>query len=142
MAFYRSNDIPQGYNKIAEISDNYIVWVRENTLVSGTSYNAYIQFLSPSFAWLFTNNYKIKAGTDYRYDAHYNNSSMYSYLDYYTTSYSLSTIAVSEEDISTNDYDRADMPSIFICQFLCCVFFVWILNQLSKLVKKGGVFGG
>lgn len=142
MAFYRSNDIPQGYNKLAEISDNYLVWVRESKLNSGTSYNAYIQFLTPSFAYFFTDDYKIKTGSDYRYNAHYNSNNMYSYLDYYDCEYSLTTLEVASEDISTSDYDRADMPQIFVCQFLCCFFFVWILNQLSKLVKKGGVFGG
>ena len=101
MAFYRSNDIPQEYNKLAEISDNYLVWVRESTLVSGSNYNAYIQFLSPSFSYIFIDNYKIKSGTNYRYDAHYTSNNMYSYLDYYDCSYTLSTFAVSTNDIST-----------------------------------------
>ena len=71
---YKNSDIPSSYNKIAEIGDNYIVWVRESTLNSGTSYQAYIQYLSPSFSYFFTDNYNIKVGTDYQYNAHYNNN--------------------------------------------------------------------
>lgn len=137
---YRSNDIPQGYNKVAEISDNYLVWVRESRLQSGTSYQAYYQFLNPSIAIVFTDNYKITSGTNYTLDANYINNGMYSYIDNYDVVYYRDTLNVSDDQWTYSDFDRADMPYIFVCQFICCIFFVWMLNQLSKLFKKDGVF--
>lgn len=137
---FRNNDIPKGYNNLAEISDNYLVWVRESTLESGRNYTAVVQYLSPSFVWFVIDDYKIKTGTRYRLDANYLNNGVYSYLDNYDVSFSLDTSEVDISLFSDNDFDRADMPLIFICQFLCVVIFVWMLNQLSKLVKKDGVF--
>lgn len=139
---FRNNDIPQEYNNIAEISDNYLVWVRESSLVSGRDYNAYIQFLTPSFWVTFTDSYRISSGTDYEYVPHYTSGGAFSYVDYYDSSFTRTTLAVDSDDFSTNDFDRADMPLIFVCQFICCVFVVWMLDQLSKLVHKGGVFSG
>lgn len=135
---FRNNDIPQGYNRLAEISDNYLVWVRESTLKSGTSYSAYIQYINPSAFLVFTDNYKITKGTSYTYDAHYTNNGMYSYVDYYSADYSLSTMSVDSDELVSGTYDRADAPQIFICQFICCLFFVWLLNQLTKIVRKDG----
>lgn len=137
---YKSNDIPEGYNYIAEISDNYLVWVRESTLRSGTTYSAYIQFIEPSISGLLIDNYKIKTGSSYNFVADYDDINGVQTLTGYDLEFSSTTYEVSEEDISTSDFDRGDMPSIFICQFLCCIFFVWMLNQLSKLVKKDGAF--
>lgn len=135
---YRSDDIPQEYNKLAEISDNYLVWVRESTLNSGTSYSAYIQFLRPSVSSLLIDNYKITTGTNYTLDANYVSNGMYNYLDSYDVSFSRSTMVVDTDDLSVNDYDRADAPEIFICQLFCIFCFVWILNQLTKIVRKDG----
>ena len=115
--FYRNDDIPQGYNKIAEISDNYLVWVRESTLESGTNYSAYIQFLNPSEFLVFTDNYKITSGTSYEYNAHYTNNGMYSYIDYYDCDFSRTTMSVDSDDFATGIYDRADAPTIFICLY-------------------------
>lgn len=137
---YKSDDIPEGYNNIAEISDNYLVWVRESKLQSGTGYSAYYQFISPSVSVLFTDNYKITTGTNYIFDANYVNNGVYSYIDSYDVSFSRDCISVDSDEVSSNDFDRGDMPSIFICQFICCVFFVWMLNQLSKLIRKDGGF--
>lgn len=137
---YKSNDIPEGYNKIAEISDNYLVWVRESTLQSGTSYSAYYQFINPSISVIFTNNYRISSGTNYTLDANYVSNGMYNYLDSYDVSFSRTCLTVDSDYISNDDFDRGDMPLIFMCQFICCIFFVWMLNQLSKLIKKDGGF--
>lgn len=135
---FKNNDIPKEYNKLAEISDNYLVWVRESTLNSGTNYSAYIQFLSPSVSSLFINNYKITTGTNYTLDANYISNGMYNYLDSYDVSFSRSTMVVDDDDISVSDYDRADSPQIFICQLFCVFCFVWLLNQLTKIVRKDG----
>lgn len=137
---YRSDDTPQAYNKIAEISDNYIVWVRESTLQSGSTYSAYIQYLSPSICGFLIDDYKITSGTSYTLDANYINNGMYSYIDNYDVEFTMDTYSPDSDDFSVNDFDRGDMPLIFICQFICCIFFVWMLNQLSKLFKKDGVF--
>lgn len=139
---YRSDDIPEGYNKIAEISDNYLVWVRESLLSSGTKYSAYIQFMKPSISVLFTNDYMISSGTDYEVIPHYTSGGMYTYVDSYDVDFTRTTISVPTSEISNSNYDRSDMPQIFVCQFICVLIVVWILNQLSKLVHKGGAFGG
>lgn len=139
---YRDSHIPQEYNHIAEINDSYVVYVRESTLQNGSTYNAYYQFWEPSFVYLFTNNYKIKTGTNYGLTYNYTSNGMSSYLNSATVNYSLTTLPVDSDLITNNDFDRADMPKIFICQFLCVLIFVFILNQLSKLVKKGGAFFG
>lgn len=44
-------------------------------------------------------------------------------------------------EISTDIFDRADFPQIFICNFIIILIFAFIVNQLTKFVKKGGVFG-
>lgn len=136
---FRNNDIPQEYNKLAEISDNYLVWVRESRLVSGTKYNAYIQYLSPSWLVVSTNDYMIKSGTNYRYNAHYSTNSMYNYLDYYDTSYELTTLAVSSDHFTSDIHSRADFPLIFVCGFLICLVFWWVFHNLSRLFFKGGL---
>lgn len=134
-----NNDIPQGYNKIAEISDNYVVWVRESTLNSGTKYSAYIQYLKPSWLLVFTHDYMIKSGTSYTLDAHYTSNNMYSYIDYYTADYSLTTMSVDDSNFSDDIHYRADFPEIFICGFIVCVIFYWVFHNLSRLFFKGGL---
>ena len=136
---FLNNDIPQEYNKVAEISDNYLVWVRESKLQSGTKYNAYYQYLKPSWLVVFTDDYMIKDGTNYRYDAHYNSNNMYSYLDYYTTSYELTTQEIDRSDDGSDVHLRADFPEIFICGFIICVVFYWVFKNLSRLFFKGGL---
>lgn len=137
---FHNNDIPEGYNKIAEISDNYVVWTNESKLESGRNYTVYYEYLQPSWLVVPIDNYQIKSGTEYTYVAHYNNSGMYSYLDYYDVDYSLTTMSPDSDILTDNDFDRADMPLIFICQFILVFCFVWIINQLSKLIHKGGAF--
>lgn len=134
-----NNDIPQEYNKIAEISDNYIVWVSSSKLVSGTKYTAYIQYLKPSWLVVSTNDYMIKTGTKYTLDAHYTNNNMYSYLDYYDVDYELTTMAVDHTSDSDDLHYRADFPEIFICGFIICFVFWWVFHNLSRLFFKGGL---
>lgn len=137
---YKNNDIPEEYNNLAEFSDNYLVWVRESKLISGTSYNAYIQYLIPSTYLVFTNNYKIKNGDKYTFDANYINNGMYNYLDSYDVNFELTTLQVDNDTFNDFNNDRADYPLIFIAQFCTAIIIVWILNQLTKLVRKGGAF--
>lgn len=136
---YINNDIPEGYNKLAEISDNYLVWVRESKLISGTKYSAYIQYLEPSWLVVSTDDYMIKDGTKYTYDAHYNSNNMYSYLDYYDVNYELTTMTVDHTNDSDDIHYRADFPEIFICGFIIVLIFYWVFKNLSRLFFKGGL---
>lgn len=136
---YKNENIPSTFNKVAEISDNYIVWVAENTLESGKTYDAYIQYFSPSFSYFFVEDYMIKDGTEYNYMPHYNNNGVYSYIDYYDKEYSLATLQVDSEDITSDDFNRADFPTIFICQFILAIIFVWVLKNLTRICFKGGL---
>lgn len=136
---YKDSSIPSNFNKIAEISNNFIVWVKESTLNSGQNYDAYYQYINPSTYVLYTENYKIKNGTTYVYNAHYTTNNMYSYLDYYTTDFSLSTLVPDDDYISDSLHDRADIVTIFLGQILCCVCILWVFHNLSRLFFKGGL---
>lgn len=48
------------------------------------------------------------------------------------------------ESIETSDYffDRADCPQIICCELAVIFFIIFILNGLTRFVKKGGVFFG
>ena len=137
---YRNSEIDSNYDKIAEISDNYIVWVREARLESGRDYNAYIQFFEPSFSYYFTSDYKIKNGDSISIIPHYNNNGMYSYIDYYEYTQTLDTQQlVSGEDFTTNEYNRSDFIPILIGQVIIVIAFIWVLKNISRLWFKGGV---
>lgn len=43
--------------------------------------------------------------------------------------------------MSDSIFDRADFPQIFICNFIIILIFAFIINQLSKLCVRGGIFG-
>ena len=136
---YKDSSIPANFNKIAEISDNFVVWVKEAKLNSGTSYAAYYQFFSPSVWVISTDDYKIKNGDSYILDANYTNNGMYSYIDNYDVSYSLTTLEVDDEYFGTSEYDRADFLNIFVVQFLIVLIFLWVFKNLSRLFVKGGL---
>lgn len=135
---YKNNEIPEDFNKIAEINNNYIVWVKESKLNSGSDYNAYIQYLNPSFSYLYTENYRITNGDYYNYIANYDNNGVYSYITDYDLEYTKNTIQT--DDITSNEFDRPDFPSIFICQVIMCIMFLWVFKQLSRLYFKGGLW--
>lgn len=67
--------------------------------------------------------------------------------NYYYPSVSLPGTYSSEQsfsftslDLSNNIEDRADFPLIFICGFIIIYTLIFLINQLTKLVRKGGVF--
>lgn len=136
---FRNNDIPEEYNKIAEISDNYVIWVASSNLTSGTTYTAYVQYFSPSWLVIPIDNYKISSGTTYTLEAHYNNSGMYSYLDYYDVDFSRTAFTSSDLSFSDSDESRADFPAIFGCQVFFVVLFIWVFHHISLLFKKDGI---
>lgn len=133
-------NIPSSYNRIAEISDNYIVLVRENKLNDNTDYDAYIQFFSPSTEVLHITNYRITNGDSYTYDYHYTNNQYYSYIDYMTLDFSKNTYALG--NTSTSFFDRHDFWSIGLVVALLLALVILIVNLATSLVHRGGIFHG
>ena len=133
-----SNDIPNNFNKVAEISDNYIVLVRENKLVNNTNYQAYYQFFSPSTEIIYTDHYRITTGDTYTYDYNYNTNQYYSYIDSMDLNFSKETFFL--DNISTDLFDRHDYWSIglTVALFLCLT--ILICNLATSLVHRGGIF--
>lgn len=133
--FYKNDEIPSNYNKIADFSDNYIVWCRESVLNSGVDYDVYIQFFTPSFGLLHIDNYRITKGTEY--------SLLYNYSTYGFTSadcdFSFRSYVPDNNEIIDNDYLRSDYTNIFICGFIAVFFFYFVFHKLSYLYRKGGI---
>lgn len=136
---YKNKEIPNTFNKIAEISDNYIVWVEESNLINNRSYDAYVQFINPSFSYYFTDSYYIKNGTSYELDYNYINGTYTTYLDSANVNYSLNTMLVDDDYISFDETSRADTIPIFIGQIFCCICILWVFKQLSRLFFRGGL---
>lgn len=137
---FRSDEIPSNFNKIAEISDNFIVWVSENNLLNDTEYEAYIQFFKPCFSYIYIEDYKIKNGTEYNYIPNYGNNGVYSYVDNYDVEFNLNTYEVSTDEFSNNLNYSGDCVPIFFGQLLCVVCILWIFKQFSRLWFKGGLY--
>lgn len=137
---FRDSSIPSAYNRLAEISDNYLVWVRESKLKSGTSYSAYYQYFTPSWCVLFTNDYKITTGTKYSFDYNYvSNGYGGSYIDSADYSFELDTLSVDSTQFSDSVFARADFLSLFVVEFLLCVLAYWVFHNMSRLFFKGGL---
>lgn len=110
---YVDSNIPSGYKYIYEVSSNYIALTDTGSVESGDQLDCYYQYLEPS--WLVVHANTV-ASADLR----------------------LSQI----QDVSTSDYARADFPEIFASSMILLFFILWIMNGLTKLVHKGGVFFG
>lgn len=133
-----SSDIPANFNRVAEISDNYIILVKESKLNSNTNYEAYYQFFSPSTEVVYTDKYKITSGTSYKYNYHYINNQYYSYIDYMDTEFSKDTFLLT--NISNNLFDRHDYWSIGVCVGLLLALTIVIVNLATSLIHRGGIF--
>lgn len=134
-------NIPSNFKNIAEVSDNYIVLVKENTLVSGRTYEAYYQFFNPSTQILYVNNYKIKTGDSATFDVSYINTQYYSYIDDITPNYSLTTSElVVDRDNEAGFFNRPDINNIFIGIGFFLAIYILIWNLASSLVHRGGIF--
>ena len=135
---FLDSSIPSNFNKVAELSDNYIILVKENTLTSGHSYEAYIQFFNPSTEIIHTTNYKISGGDVATYNVHYVNTQYYSYIDYIDATYTKNTY---ELDSITNDFwGRHDITNIGIMVGLLLALTIIIVNLATSLVHRGGIF--
>lgn len=124
---YKSDVIPSEFNKIAEISDNYVVWVQESKLYNGDDYEAYYQFLKPSFYVVPVEDYRIKQGSEYYYES--------GDVEFYCYS-----MTPDYEYISGDVWQQADIVDYFPCQFIIVIAFLWVFKQLSRLFFKGGLF--
>lgn len=133
-----SDIIPENYNRIAEISDNYIILVRENVLNNNNSYDAYIQFFSPSTEVVHLNNYRITKYNNITYNYIYNNNQFYNYIDYVTTEFSLNTILL--EDRNSELFNRHDYWSIGLMVALLLCLVILIVNLATSIVHRGGIF--
>lgn len=133
---YKNKDIPSNFNKIAEVGDNYIVFVKDNNIVSGRNYEAYIQFFNPSWAYFYTTTYNVKSSSS---DVNYHNNGYYNYIDNINTSSSYNTYSIDNSFITTEDSERADVVSILLGQILCVACILWVFKQFSYLWHKGGM---
>lgn len=110
---YINSDIPSGYKYIYEVGSNYVALTDVSSVESGDQLDCYYQYLEPS--WLFVHANTV-AGSDMR----------------------LAQI----QDVSTSDYSRADFPQIFVAGMVLFFFILYIMNGVTKLVHKGGIFFG
>lgn len=105
------------YKYLVDCSDNYIVLSTRSRVVvpSGDSVDIPViyKYFQPSFITL-ESNYNIYESTNFSDVSHL---------------------------FSDSIYDRPDFPQIFICGFIIFVIFAFVLNNLTKLVHKGGIFG-
>lgn len=116
------------------------MWVKDSQLVSGRKYSAYIQYLEPSFAYVYTDDFMITKGSNYVLDYNYANSQFGSYVSSADISYSYDTMYVDDSYISDLGYFRADSINIFVGQFICVVCILWVFKQFSRLFFKGGLW--
>lgn len=107
----------ENYKYLVDYSDNYIV-LSTSSKIYGSSGDidtipVVVQYLTPS---------PLTIETTY-------------------SSYETSSFSDVSDTFSQDFFDRADSLSLFGCHFIFIVFIVFIFNQLTKLFKKGGIFG-
>lgn len=106
-------DIPSDYH-FARYGSNYIDLYNRATLSNG-SYNYYR-------VYLYDNYFTYDLGT--------------------TTVSQYNTIYTRDIEVSNNFMYRRDIDSIFVCVLIFCIFFVFLTNIFTSIVRRGGVFGG
>lgn len=109
------NDNYKNYKYLVEVSDNYVC-LSDTRIVSADWQNpvtidVIYQYLSPS-------TYVIEGTKTY------------------TSERSFDTIETSQEF-----WDRSDSSNIFNCGLVMTFFALFIINQLTKIVKRGGLLG-
>lgn len=110
------NEEFKNYKYLVNVSDNYVI-LTDSRSVSGSwdnpvEYDVIYQYLTPSILTIETTR---------------------------TTS---SQLNFTQIETSHDFWDRADAPMITISSFIVVFFLLFVINGLTKLVRKGGVFFG
>lgn len=106
-------DIPNSFH-YARYGSNYIDLFDRQSLYNGT-YNYYRVYLYDNFFTYDTGSYTV---------GQYN------------------TVYLNDIPVSNNFMYRRDIDSIFVCVLIFSIFFVFLCNIFTSIVKRGGVFGG
>lgn len=110
------NENYKNYKYVVGISDNYLILSKVDHVTADWNNQKTIdviyQYLNPSFL-------TIEA----------------------TRTFSSNTY-FSDIETSQSFYARADAPALILCQFLVIFFTIFVLNGLTRFVRKGGVFFG
>lgn len=106
-------DIPTEYH-FARYGSNYIDLFNRQNLIGGT-YTYYRVYLYDNF---------------FTYDIGSYNVSSYNQL------------TLRDIEVSDSFMYRRDIDSIFVCVLIFAVFFVFLCNLFTSIVKRGGVLGG
>lgn len=106
------------YKYLVSVSDNYIVLSNSNS-IDGTwdnadTINVIYQYLTPSI---------------YTIESTYTSTSSRRFSNY-------------ASNISDSVFVRADFPQLFICNFICVLIFAFVLNGITRLVRRGGALFG
>lgn len=106
----------KNYKYVVGISDNYLILARQSSV--NASYNNPVtidvvyQYLKPSF------------------------------LTVESTRTFTTVTNFSQIESSQSFFARADSMDIIKCQFLIIFFVIFVLNGITRFVKKGGIFFG
>lgn len=130
---YIDSSIDSSYKYIAELTNNYVILTKNRVLESNDSYDAVLQFFNPSTDFEYISNYKPKlenaASLEYTYLT--NN---FDELGYYYTQNCI------EIETDSDFFSRPDYANIIIGVTSICVFASVIINCVTSLVVKGGLF--
>lgn len=104
------------YKYIVDVSDNYVCLAKRSSVSADwqnpTTIDVIYQYISPS---IMTVEAK-RTFSDYQ--------------------------QFSLADVSDNFFERADCPQIITCELAVIFFILFVLNALTRFVRKGGVFFG
>lgn len=111
--------VPEDYDNyryLVSFGDNYVVLTNRRSVSASytepVSISTFTQFLYPS-TYSFSGSTSITSNRTF-----------------------------TEIDVGSSFYDRADCPLIFLCIFVALFFSIFILNGLTRFVRKGGLFFG
>lgn len=134
---YIDSNIDSSFKYIAEIHENYVILVKVSYLDSNNTYDAVIQFFNPSSDYYIIHNYKPKFenATAIDYDFYYNSGSPYLYNSLCNFSQNCYQV-----DTDSDFFSRPDYMNIIIGVSSIVIFTSIILNCVTSLVIKGGLF--
>lgn len=111
------NENYKNYKYVAGISDNYLILSKQSSVIASwdnpKTIDVVYQYLNPSFL-------TVEA----------------------TRTFNTNTYFSEVDESSQSFFARADCNYIIQSQFLIIFFVVFVLNGLTRFVKKGGVFFG